>query len=379
MAKSFFSFILTILISSNFSCSKDSGSDVNLRIELGENGLAKATATADGALSYRFSFEDNAVFDNTTGIYEYTYSNKGTYLIGVWAFYDQQKTSYSYQSVEIEITNAAGDSNSNGLIDTSETVTEYPNYSLVWNDEFNYDGAPLDSRWHLQYKPILGWGWANGEQQHYTRRRDNSYVSDGTLKIVAKRETYSASGVTKSYTSARLNSKYQIEYGRIDVRAKLPSKGGTWPAIWTLGTNVNELGNYHGNSDGDVGWPRCGEIDILEQRGSEKDILLGTFHWGDTQPPHNYASHGDSKSASDLNISDVTTDFHLYSLVWTRTSLKIMVDNKFIVALTNSASVPFDNPHYLILNLAMGGDLGGTIPSSFDEDVMEIDYVRFYQ
>lgn len=139
------------------------------------------------------------------------------------------------------------------------------------------------------------------------------------------------------------------------------------------------MGNYHGNSDGDVGWPRCGEIDILEQRGSEKDILLGTFHWGDTQPPYNYGSYGQSKSTSALNISDVTTDFHLYSLVWTRTSLKIYVDNKFIVSLNNSASVPFDNPHYLILNLAMGGDLGGTIPSTFDEDVMEIDYVRFYQ
>ena len=170
-----------------------------------------------------------------------------------------------------------------------------------------------------------------------------------------------------------------MQYGRIDVRAKLPSKGGTWPAIWTLGTNVNELGNYHGDTVGDVGWPRCGEIDILEQRGNQKENVLGTFHWGATSPPYDYGSYGETKSISQLGISDVSSSFHLYSLVWTQQSLKIYVDNKFIVSLTNTENVPFDNPHYLILNVAMGGDLGGSIPSSFDQDVMEIDYVRFYQ
>ena len=361
------------------SCSKDSASDLSVKITLGENGLISITAESEGALSFRFSFGDDNVVDQTSGVIDYTYTNKGTFDVGVWAFYNESKTSFSLQTATVNITNASGESNNGGLLDLSETPTTYPNYDLVWNDEFNYNGKPLDSRWHLQYKPILGWGWANDEKQHYTTRRDNSYVSNGTLKIVAKRENYSYNGTNKQYTSARLNSKFDMKYGRIDVRAKLPSKGGTWPAIWTLGTNVNELGNYHGSADGSVGWPRCGEIDIMEQRGYNKHEILGTFHWGATSPPHDYGSYGETKSISQLGISDVTSNFHLYSLIWSAAELKIYVDNKFLVSLSNGATVPFDNPHYLILNVAMGGTLGGDIPASFDEDVMEIDYVRFYQ
>ena len=104
----------------------------------------------------------------------------------------------------------------------------------------------MDDKWHHQVIPIFEGGWANNEKQHYTNRIENSYVSNGTLKIVAKNEIYDYKGITKSYTSARLNSKFDFQYGRIDVRAKLPKSVGTWPAIWTLGTNVGEIGNYHG-------------------------------------------------------------------------------------------------------------------------------------
>ena len=107
-------------------------------------------------------------------------------------------------------------------IDSSEELTSYSGYQLVWNDEFNYEGAPSDQKWHLQYIPIIEGGWANDEKQHYTTRRDNSFVSDGTLKIVAKKELYAYDGINKTFTSARLNSKFDIRYGRIDVRAKLP-------------------------------------------------------------------------------------------------------------------------------------------------------------
>ena len=361
------------------SCSKDSTSDLDIQISLGENGSISIIAQAPDAKLYRFSFGDGSVIDNTEGLAQHTYSNKGTYDIGVWAFFNESKTSYALQTSFVEITNATGESNNGGLLDLSENATEYPGYELVWNDEFNYEGEPLQSRWHLQYIPILGYGWANEEKQHYTTRRDNSYVSDGTLKIVAKRESFSYNGNTKQFTSARLNSKFDMQYGRIDVRAKLPAESGTWPAIWTLGTNINEVGNYHGNTDGNVGWPRCGEIDIMEQRGYNKNEILGTFHWGATSPPHDYGSFGETKSTSQLGISDVTSNFHLYSLVWNAAELKIYVDNKHLVSLSNSSNIPFDNPHYLILNVAMGGSLGGNIPSNFDQDVMEIDYVRFYQ
>ena len=159
-------------------------------------------------------------------------------------------------------------------IDSSEESTIYSGYQLVWNDEFNYEGAPSDEKWHLQYIPIIDGGWANNEEQHYTTRRDNSFVSDGTLRIVAKKELYVYEGVNRAYTSARLNSKFDIRYGRIDVRAKLPASKGTWPAIWTLGTNIGEVGNYYGTSDGNVGWPECGEIDIMEQNGTTNSSFM---------------------------------------------------------------------------------------------------------
>jgi len=262
-------------------------------------------------------------------------------------------------------------------IDSSEESTIYSGYQLVWNDEFNYEGAPSDEKWHLQYIPIIDGGWANNEEQHYTTRLDNSFVSEGTLKIVAKREIFEYEGINKSFTSARLNSKFNIKYGRIDVRAKLPSSKGTWPAIWTMGTNVGEIGNYYGTSLGNVGWPECGEIDIMEQNGSNKQILYGTFHWADSGGQA--ASYGLTKDIASLNISDVNSDFHLYSLLWNSASIKVYVDNLLVVELENTSEVPFDNPHYLLLNIAMGGTLGGNIPGDFDQDIMEIDYVRFYK
>ena len=262
-------------------------------------------------------------------------------------------------------------------IDSSEESTIYSGYQLVWNDEFNYEGAPSDEKWHLQYIPIIDGGWANDEKQHYTTRRDNSFVSDGTLKIVAKKELYAYEGVNRAYTSARLNSKFDMRYGRIDVRAKLPVSKGTWPAIWTLGTNIGEVGNYYGTSEGNVGWPECGEIDIMEQDGTNKQLLYGTFHWADNGGQQ--ASYGLIKDTSSLNISDLNSEFHLYSLIWTSASLKIYVDNFLVSSIENTASVPFDNPHYLLLNVAMGGTLGGVVPGTFEEDKMEIDYVRFYQ
>jgi beta-glucanase (GH16 family) len=368
-----------LLICGQIACSNETQGDLTIEVVLGDNGNITVSANADGAVNYRYSFGENAVFDTTEETYIYNYANRGTYTVAVWAFFDSNRENYSYQSVEIEITNADGtniNDSGEGYIDTTEEVTTYAGYSLVWNDEFNYNGAPKESKWHLQYIPIYNGSWANGEEQHYTTRIDNSYVSEGTLKIVAKRESYTYSGSRKSFTSARLNSKFDTQYGRIDVRAKLPTSGGTWPAIWTLGTNINERGNYHGDTDGNVGWPACGEIDILEQ-GNNKNEVLGYFHWADTQT-NEYFTYGQTHSISDLGLSSLSENFHVYSLIWTRASMTILIDNVFIVKLNNSDNVPYDNPHYLILNVALGGNLGGNIPASFDEDRMEIDYVRFY-
>lgn len=381
MIKHIKTFFASFLFLSILCCSGNGDGELVVDFDLGDNGLVNIEASADQAIIYRFSFGANAVFENASGVIDYTYLAKGSYTVGIWAFFDADYTSYSYQTLEIEITSASGESRPNfdpSLIDTSEETTVHSGFELIWNDEFNYEGSPSDAKWHHQYIPLFGGGWANNEKQHYTARLDNSYVSEGTLKIVAKRESYTYEGSRKAFTSARLNSKFDMQYGRIDVRAKLPASGGTWPAIWTLGTNIGERGNYHGTSDGNVGWPSCGEIDIMEQSGSEKEKLLGTFHWADTNSGE-YASYGLTKTISNLGISDVTENFHVYSLVWTTTAIQIYVDGKLLSQLSNSSNVPFDNPHYLLLNIAMGGTLGGTIPSDFSQDVMEIDYVRFYQ
>ena len=370
-----------VLLFFNFACSKDNKGELNVNVTLGERGTIVVDANAEGAVNYRFSFGDNAVYNETTGQIEHQYSDQGTYTIGVWAFFDNQGEDYTYKTFEVEITTADGSQGSGspvGAIDNSEDITDYSGLTLVWNDEFNYSGAPLDSKWHLQYIPIFGGGWANNEEQHYTDRRDNSYVSDGTLKIVAKRESYIYSGSRKNYTSARLNSKFDMQYGRIDVSAKLPESEGTWPAIWTLGTNINERGNFHGNTAGSVGWPACGEIDLMEQNGWDKTQVQGHFHWADTNS-NEYQNYGLQKTIQQLGISSLTDNFHLYSLVWNRSSLKIYIDNKLLVSLSNTSNVPYDNPHYLLLNIAMGGVMGGNIPASFSQDTMEIDYVRFYQ
>ncbi|MAQ22166.1 MAG: beta-glucanase [Flammeovirgaceae bacterium] len=246
------------------------------------------------------------------------------------------------------------------------------NYFLVWGDEFSYDGNLDNSKWHHQIIPPNNGSWWNGEAQHYTNNSKNSFVSEGTMKIVAIKENYTVDNSTKNYTSARLNSKFGFKYGRVDVRAKLPSTEGTWPAIWTLGTNINEVGNYFGDSQGSVGWPKCGEIDIMEQNGWNKNELYGYFHYANSQGVYN--SHGDV-----TNINNTSGTYHVYSMEWTKDKIRILVDNKEFVSLNNTADVPFDNPHYLLLNIAIGGNLGGDIDPSFSQDIMEVDYVRVFQ
>ncbi len=257
-----------------------------------------------------------------------------------------------------------------------------PNFnSLVWFDEFNDDGnyytseinSPEISKWHHQIHPPNGHSWFNGEHQHYTNRIENSSVSNGALRIKSKKETYTYNGSTKEYSSARINSKFSFLYGRVDIRAKLPNSAGTWPAFWTLGDNINEFGNYFGDTYGDVGWPACGEIDIMEQNGWDKSQLIGHLHWGDTQSG-NYENFGTTTEVINANSS-----YNIYSLEWTKDYIAILINNIPFLETHNTEGMPYDNPHYLLLNIAMGGNLGGSIPESFTEDFMEVDYVRVFQ
>ena len=273
--------------------------------------------------------------------------------------------------------------------DNTQTMTysvsfQQSTYALVWSDEFENDGSVYLSgqtnvvdpaKWHHQTYPANGGqGWYNNEEQHYTDRIANSYVSNGTLKIKAIKETYSnpQTGSLQNYTSARLNSKYAFTYGKLEVRAKLPSELGTWPAIWTLGQNISEQGAYWQTQGyGTTGWPACGEIDIMEQ-DSNKSITSGAFHFGPHYTQHQYTTNH-------ISVSDTENTWHVYSMIWTDEGISLMVDGVEFHNTSNVDMSYFQAHHFILLNVAMGGALGGVIDSNFSSAIMEIDYVRVYQ
>jgi beta-glucanase (GH16 family) len=241
---------------------------------------------------------------------------------------------------------------------TSTKPTQDASYTyndLVWEDDFNTDGAPDAANWTYD---LGAGGWGNGEAQTYTNSAENVKVEGGSLKITAKSD---GSG---GYTSARLKSQelYKFTYGRVEVRAKLPASAGTWPAIWMLGSNFP-----------DVSWPFCGEIDIMEQTGANKDITLGTLHW------YNTTANGDASYGETTAVADASSDFHLYTVEWSDTSIKIYLDDVSFFEMANDSTLPFNADFFMILNIAMGGTLGGDIDPAFTEDTMEIDYVKVFQ
>ncbi len=250
--------------------------------------------------------------------------------------------------------------------------TPSPYTQLVWSDEFNGNGAIDTSKWFHQTQLPAGGSWFNNEIQHYTNRTANSYVANGNLHIVAKRENFTAQGHTKTHTSARLNSKFAFTNGRVEVRAMLPTGVGTWPAIWTLGKNINEAGAYwQTRGFGTTSWPACGEIDIME-------------HWGDNQNFVQSAMHTPSSSGNTVNkggqtIPTASTAFHVYELEWSPEKMVFSVDGRvhytYNPPVKNASTWPFTADQYLILNIA----ILSSIPLSFTESAMVIDYVRVYQ
>ncbi len=247
---------------------------------------------------------------------------------------------------------------------------------LVWEDNFDTPGVVNPTNWHHQTQVIIpGVGWANGEAQHYTNRLDNSFVdTTGNLNIVAKRETWTDQGLTKNYTSARLNSKFAFTYGRVEVRAKLPSDNGTWPAIWTLGKNIYEPGAFWHSSHGTTSWPACGEIDIMEHGLGALNHVSSALHTP--------SSSGGTINTSGIDISDVKANYHLYSMNWSPDQITFMVDNvgfyTYNPSEKNDSTWPFYEDQFILLNLAMGG-ISGAIDPNFTQGSMIVDYVRVYQ
>ena len=362
--------LLTLLFALSCSSGDSSaeGAPTDLQVEAAPIGADQAnpngdgsgkviiTATAKNAVKYAFRIGTGDMIQSQTGILEHQFLDNGThtYDIAAWAY--SQSGEYITKTLSVEVYRS------------DEKFA-----TLVFFDEFDYEGRPDAQKWHHQIIPPNNGSWHNNELQHYTDRPENSFVDEGALKIKALKEQYTYNGSTKAYTSARMNAKFAFTYGRVEVRAKLPSTAGTWPAIWTLGANSNETGNYFGDQYGSVGWPLCGEIDILVQTGWDKNSTISHFHWGDLNTGE-YKEEG-----SEAPIENASGEYHIYSLEWDSNSLKTYVDDRLIHTFVNGSNKPFNKEHYLILNIAMGGNLGGTVPDDFAEGTFEIDYVRIYQ
>ena len=254
--------------------------------------------------------------------------------------------------------------------DSDLNLLENDDWDLVWSDEF--DGNELDiSKWNkLRWRP----GWVNNELQAYTDRDTNIFLKDGYLVLQGLVEPgyfgtdYTGFDYSSDYTSGRINTDDKVSrtYGRFDVRAKLPKGNGSWPAIWMLGESIST-----------VGWPDCGEIDIMEHVGFDDGMIHGSIHTGE----YNHMNNTQKSGAKFL--STATDSFHVYSLEWSPHYLRYLIDNQPYFFVYNDSDGdtgkwPFDEHHYIILNLAIGGDWGGAqgiSPSAFPMKML-VDYVR---
>ena len=340
---SYFLIALSLILSCSSSEAEESSEPKNLTVIITVTGASNTSPAGDGsgevqvsafaedAVSYAYGFDGGELQQTTSRTINHTFNREGTHLYAVEVYaYSASGESIS-ETLTVSVFKGTLEEEANGG-GGEETAT------LVFSDEFEYEGSPDPEKWYHQVIPIIsGTDWANGELQHYTARIENSYVSSGTLKIKAIKENYTYNNATKSYTSARLNSKFAFKYGRVEVRAKLPAEAGTWPAIWTLGANINETGNYFGQQFGNVGWPACGEIDIMEQRGWDKSTTLGYFHWGDTFTGE-YKNEG-----GDLAVSNTAEEYHIYAVEWDESSINVMVDEVTVYELSNTSDKPFDN------------------------------------
>lgn len=251
-------------------------------------------------------------------------------------------------------------------------------WKLVWSDEFDYTGHPDPAKWNYEEGYVR-----NHEAQYYTRDRlENARVENGCLIIEGRKDSMAnpkydpkgkgaATQPTVSYTAASLTTRGKADwlYGRIEVRAKIPQGKGVWPAIWMLGSNIK-----------DIGWPRCGEMDIMEFVGHDPSGVHGTLHWGKS-----YRKEDKKASGKRFEATRPFDDFHVYAMEWYPDHVDLYYDKTKYHTVTTEHVLkeggenPFSKPQYLIINLALGGSWGSVIDDSVLPQKYLIDYVRVYQ
>jgi len=237
-------------------------------------------------------------------------------------------------------------------------------WKLVWSDEFNYTGLPDETKWDYEEGFMR-----NNERQYYTRARlENARVERGMLILECRKEHFTPENhIPVEYTAASLDTRLTADwkFGRIEARAKLPQGKGVWPAIWTLGTNISS-----------VGWPACGEIDIMEFIGRDPNHIHGTLH---------YAVDGKHQSdGGELETPRPYDGFHIYAVEWSPEQIDFFFDSKkYHTVLIDKAGKgdanAFRAPHFLRINFALGGDWGGAIDDKALPQKFLIDYVRVYR
>ncbi len=329
---------------------------VEVTVSTNGSGVVQVQASASNAIEYqlRIGTSITPVATNTTGLFEYTFTVSGNYTIDIRAYGSSGKYIKVERQAEVTIGNGIT------IEDGYTTPLSYSGYSLTWNDEF--EGTSVNtSNWDFETGTGNS-GWGNNELQYY--RQQNAWVEGGVLTIEARKENYQGS----NYTSSRIitKNKKSFQYGRIDIRALLPKGQGIWPALWMLGNNIQT-----------VGWPSCGEIDIMEMVGGNgrDNQTHGTVHW--ENDGHNYI--GDSYTLPSGIFAD---EYHVFSIIWDETQIKWFVnDIKFYeIDITPSHMSEFHQAHFFIFNVAVGGNWpGNPDATTIFPRRMRVDYIRVFQ
>lgn len=362
--------LLTLFLGSLlFSCSESSPDDpvklpdnLQVSVEYLGNGVVKATFTAENATFFKVNFgtpgETMQRVDGNSA--SKTYTEKGNFQLNVQAHSTETDFVVSSQTISMNAA-ALGLGPNAGYTSPSS----YDGYNLIWGEEFT--GSTLSADWTFELGdgcPDLC-GWGNNELEFY--KKENTSLADGNLIITAKRENAGS----RNYTSSRLITKGKkfFTYGRVDIRAKLPKGQGIWPALWMLGENIS-----------DVGWPKCGEIDIMELVGGSSEnrdgTIHGTVHWDNAG---NYANYGGKTS---LPFGIFNDEYHVFSIIWDAEKIVWLLDNVqyHVIDIRPAELNEFQKPHFFVFNVAVGGNWPGSPDAStvFPQE-MKVDYVRVFQ
>lgn len=348
------------------SCGGDSGEKVtleNLNVDINISsdgtGVVEIITTVDNAKYFKFFFGESPTetpVEQTFGSIIHTYEEEGTFTITVQAH--RSESEFISQSMDVTI-----DLFIDIPTEGPSSPTSYVGMTSVWSEEFSESNID-DTKWTFEIGNNGGWG--NNELEYY--QSGNASIVDGNLMIEARSEALNGF----SYTSSRMitKSKFDFKYGRVDVRAALPKGQGIWPAIWLLGSNIDA-----------VGWPKCGEIDIMEMIGGDgsgngrDNKIYGTAHWFGTA----YASYGGNTTLSSGIFKD---KFHVFSISWDENYIRWYLDDvKYHEILITPAELSeFKENFFLILNVAVGGNWPGSPngATTFPQR-MFVDYVRVFQ